>query len=135
MRLVAQHVQRCSEADRRALEVLLGIGTEQAEDSTEAAWRTGMSPGAISNAVRRLGDRLRADQRAIRARRVLLPRNIEERLSTKKKKKTARVYRGLAPSPEEIATMRALGYASPAELSARATAGGLSVSVSVSTSS
>jgi hypothetical protein len=70
--IISRHVRRFPDGDRRVLELLLGIGGDAAEDSTEVAWLTGMSHGAIAGAVRRLSEAVQSDEAARRARRVML---------------------------------------------------------------
>lgn len=78
MEVVAWHVRQLSYRDRRALEVMLGIGTDPADDQAEASWRTGLSSGYVGNAVRRLAARIAADERARNLRRAMLDHLAEQ---------------------------------------------------------
>jgi hypothetical protein len=78
LRMVAHKIRRRDGLRWRALELLLGVGGEQAEDMAEAAWRTGVSHQAIQAAIEELAEVVRAD-RAARRLRILINEHMETR--------------------------------------------------------
>lgn len=69
-RVLEPHVRALAGRERRAVEIWLGWDGEAAGPD-EAAWRTGTSRAALTGAVRRLGNMVRQDPRALAARRAL----------------------------------------------------------------
>ena len=71
LRLVASRLRKRAGQRWRALELLLGVGGEQAEDLAEAAWRTGATTQAVQAAIEELAKVVRSDREARRLRRLI----------------------------------------------------------------
>lgn len=69
-RAIEPHVAALGVRERRAVEAWLGWDGE-VSGPDEVAWRTGISRAALNGAIRRLGNMVRKDPRAVAARRVM----------------------------------------------------------------